>query len=289
MKKTIELNELKKIEIDLLTKLDKYCSEHGLRYYITYGTLIGAVRHRGFIPWDDDIDVIMPRKDYEQLIQSFNYDNVDSSVKVISHKLDAGYCLPIAKLIETRTVLKEKTDTDVEIGVYIDIFPLENLSDDYEEAKKRMKKGFIFNEKIILKTVSISPTRSKRKNLILWIGKLVLKGQSISDIVNRLDQYCKETESDGFTKYVGVICGISAGDSSRVFKREWFDNPIYAPFETVQLKVPGKLHEFLTERFGDYMKPPSPDRIKYEQHAESWDLNKQYKVSDDYLDEWKLI
>lgn len=270
MKKTIELNELKKIEIDLLTKLDKYCSEHGLRYYITYGTLIGAVRHRGFIPWDDDIDVIMPRKDYEQLIQSFNYDNVDSSVKVISHKLDAGYCLPIAKLIETRTVLKEKTDTDVEIGVYIDIFPLENLSDDYEEAKKRMKKGFIFNEKIILKTVSISPTRSKRKNLILWIGKLVLKGQSISDIVNRLDQYCKETESDGFTKYVGVICGISAGDSSRVFKREWFDTTVSMPFEGRDYPAPSGYDPMLRQLYGDYMSLPPADKQISHHVFEAW-------------------
>ena len=64
---------------------------------------------------------------------------------------------------------------------------------------------------------------------------------------------------------------------------------MYAPFETVQLKVPGKLHDFLTERFGDYMKPPSPDRIKYEQHAESWNFNKQYMISSDYKDEVHLI
>lgn len=270
MKTVIGINELKKIEINLLIELDKYCAEHGLRYYIAYGTLIGAVRHHGFIPWDDDIDVIMPRKDYEQLMRSFNNDNVDSFVKVVSHKLNAGYCLPMAKLIDTRTVLKEKTDTDVEIGVYIDIFPLENLSDDYEKAKKRMKKGFSFNKRIILKTVSISPTRSKIKNMILWLGKLALKGQSISDIVSRLDQYCKETESDGFTKYVGVMCGISIGDSSRVFRREWFDTTVSMSFEGRDYPAPSGYDPILRQLYGDYMSLPPVDKQVSHHAFEAW-------------------
>ena len=74
-----------------------------------------------------------------------------------------------------------------------------------------------------------------------------------------------------------------------IYKREWFDHPVYAPFETVQLKVPGGLHDFLTERFGDYMKPPSLDRIKYEQHAERWDFSHQEMITDSYCDERKLI
>ena len=270
MKREIDINELKKIEIGLLNELDSYCSAHGLQYFITYGTLIGAARHKGFIPWDDDIDVIMPRKDYEQLIASYNTDNPRGTARILSHKLDSKYYLPIAKLIDTRTVLKEITDIDAEIGVYIDIFPLENLSDNYQDSLKRMRKGFSFNKKLIIKTVSISLDRSRIKNLILRLGKLALKWCSISEIVNRMDEYCKETERSDNTKYVGVICGISAGDASRVFKREWFDSTIELPFEGQNYPAPIGYDALLRQLYGDYMQlPPRNQQISH--HAfEAW-------------------
>lgn len=122
MKKTIDIKELKKIQLGLLNALDDYCVQNDLTYYLAYGTLIGAIRHKGYIPWDDDIDVMMPREDYNKFIANFNNDKHASNVKAISHEIDTDYYLSFAKLINKSTVMQEEVNSDYQIGVYIDVF-----------------------------------------------------------------------------------------------------------------------------------------------------------------------
>lgn len=212
----------------------------------------------------------MPRKDYEILIKSFNEESDNDYARIVSHKIDRNYYLPIAKLVDNDTVLKEKLDVESEIGVYIDIFPLENLSDDYETAKKRMKKGFSFCEKWMIKTISLDPTRNKIKNIILKIGKQLLHNESVYSILDDLDKYCCETMEDDFTKYVGVMCGISARDESRVFKREWFDKTIQLEFEGKFFPAPIGYDSLLRLLYDDYMQLPPEDKQVSHHVFEAW-------------------
>ena len=108
MKTELTSEELKSIELQLLDVLADYCQEHNLRYYLAYGTLLGAMRHKGFIPWDDDIDVMMPRPDYDKLINTFNQNNTNPEVGILSHVNDNRYYLTFSKLISRKTVLKEE-------------------------------------------------------------------------------------------------------------------------------------------------------------------------------------
>ena len=112
MKKTIDIKELKKIQLGLLNALDDYCVQNDLTYYLAYGTLIGAIRHKGYIPWDDDIDVMMPREDYNKFIANFNNDKHASNLKAISHEIDTDYYLSFAKLINKSTVMQEEVNSD---------------------------------------------------------------------------------------------------------------------------------------------------------------------------------
>ena len=267
MRKNLNVEDLKKIQVELLDVLDSECKKHGLRYFMAYGTLIGAVRHKGYIPWDDDIDVIMPREDYDKLLSIFNDENKDSKVRVISHSIDKDYYLSFAKLVDTGTVLKENTESNYEIGVYIDIFPLENLADDFEEAKKIIKKGFRYNKKLMLKNLVWRKGRALYKNLALIIGKLALSWQSRSKILDDFEKYCCQNKAEFFTKYVGVITGVPY---MRVFKREWFEQSVMLEFEGKQYSAPIGYDAFLRDIYGDYMQLPPEDKRCSHHSFEAW-------------------
>lgn len=271
MKKEIFFDDLKRIELSLLDALDCYCKKNGLRYYLAYGTLIGAVRHKGFIPWDDDIDVIMPRPDYEKLIDSFNKDQEDNSnIKLYVHRIDNNYCLLHAKLIDTNTVLKENVDLDYEIGVYLDIFPLDNLANNFNGALKRIKKGFRYDQEFAFKIIKLRRGRSLFKNLILITMKIVLIGKTASRIVEELDEFCCETKADTFTKYVGVLPGILKGDEKRVFEKEWFEESTLVEFEGKKYQAPKGYDSLLRKIYGDYMQLPPIDKQVSHHVFEAW-------------------
>ena len=270
MKKEIDTGELKKIQLELLDMLDEYCKANGLTYYLTYGTLIGAIRHKGYIPWDDDIDVMMPRADYEKFIAGYNNKNRTSRIKAVSHEIDPGYYLAFAKLINTSTVMQEDVNSDYQIGVYIDIFPLDNLGDDYERAKKSMRKAFRYNELMLAKNLTFSKERAWYKNAVIGAGRLVSLLWSRSKLIKILNSFGIRKEDGGFTEYVGVVTGISAGDESRVFKSEWFKDTIQVEFEEKEFYAPAGYDSFLRKVYGDYLELPPIEKQVAHHAFKAW-------------------
>lgn len=277
-KKYLSIEDLKSIELELLNDLDSFCKNNGIRYYLAYGTLIGAVRHKGFIPWDDDIDVVMPRNDYDKFIMLYNQAKKPKT-KVVHHSIDNNYYLPFAKLVDTRTVLKEDIDVDYEMGVYLDIFPLDNLSDDYDEAKRRMKKGYNYDLKLGIKTLKLRKGRAIIKNGILLAGKLLLWKKTIQQLLDELEDCCRETKDKSFTNYIGVIAGLTAADEPLVFEKEWFESVIPVEFEGRKYPAPVGTDSFLREIYGDYMQlPPEKERMPHHEF-EAWYKNRDNSVS----------
>ena len=120
--KIIEPEEFKKTQFDILISVDRFCKAHGIRYFLAYGTLIGALRHGGYIPWDDDIDISMPRPDYERFIKLYNKEK-DKGYYVVSPSLDPSYPNAFAKICDPDTCIIEFSSLKYDIGVNIDLFP----------------------------------------------------------------------------------------------------------------------------------------------------------------------
>ena len=164
--KELNLQELKEIEFDILKVFDAFCKEHNIRYYFAYGTLLGAIRYKKFIPWDDDVDVLVPREDYERLIAIYN----DSEkYRLFSSERDANFLFPFAKLCDMTTRKIEGNQFNgVELGVDIDIFPLDYWDNNLEKAKKEAKR---INKYMFMLTMS-KLAKPDSKN----VGKRFVKG-----------------------------------------------------------------------------------------------------------------
>ena len=135
MDKELSLDEVRSIQLEILEYIDYVCKENKIEYWLDGGTLIGAVRHGGYIPWDDDIDIIIRRKDYDRALQLF--DEYSNRFKVLSHKKTDGYYYAFGKVIDTNTRLVEKGIKPInEMGVYVDIFPLDYIPSNNEELVK---------------------------------------------------------------------------------------------------------------------------------------------------------
>lgn len=123
----LTLTEIKQVELGILDYIVDICNKYNLIYYLSYGTLIGAIRHKGFIPWDDDIDISMPRDDYEKFLKITSSGQINSKYKCLVPLVD-GYYYEFAKVIDTSTIVEDVSVQSTENGVWVDIFPLDGLN-----------------------------------------------------------------------------------------------------------------------------------------------------------------
>ena len=268
--------------LEIMVDLDKFCSQHNIEYCLMGGSALGSKRHGGFIPWDDDLDIFMTPGNYERFRKAFNNEGNKEKYYLQEWGLTDGM-VTISKIRLNGTSFIEEylSNWDIHHGIYIDIFILHSCPNNVLQqlhqcfwAKYVITKGLALRER---------NRHNGVRGIVIRIAKALPERFLIRHGLKQVYRY-RRKKTNYYCNFMG-----KAVFKKGIYKREWFDNPVYAPFETVQLKVPGGLHEFLTERFGNYMEPPSPDRIKYEQHAESWDFNCQKLYSLQFNDERKLI
>ncbi len=137
IKKRMTLDEIRLVELDLLRHFKLFCQQNNIHFFLSNGTLLGAVKYKGFIPWDDDIDVFVPRADYDKLIQKYK-DNTQYCL--FSIERNSSYRFPFAKLCNMKTIkIEDNIDNGVQLGVDIDIFPLDVWANDHKAAEKQVK------------------------------------------------------------------------------------------------------------------------------------------------------
>lgn len=257
-KTQITSDDIKKIELSILKYIDLQCKKYNLRYYLGYGTLLVAVRHKGFIPWDDDIDIWMPRKDYdifvaiEKLLGS-------SEFEILSPLDNLDYYYGFAKLVSKNTHLQEIGFIPIkDYGVYVDIFPLDNI------VKKHSFLHFIAKYIIIARIAScnvkpwLNLTHRKKAILFRFIGIIATllgfrRTAKLTDKIAKIDER-KATKNVGtFVESIGEY---------NIFPSEYFSSTVQLEFEGHYFNVPKRYHECLTQLYGDYMQiPPEEKRI----------------------------
>ena len=259
MGKSIKLEEMKQIEIDIMKKIDKICRENNLKYSLLDGSLIGAVRHNGFIPWDDDIDVMMPRPDFEKLKQILLNNNIEN-IKYMDCSTQSDCYYVFGKVIDTRTILKEKDVYEVkDFGVYIDIFPIDGLPSDDKKREKLMKKvGKLRN----LRRYAIHTNLSKMNkitNILFKIISIPVKIYGYKRINKKAYNLIKSYDYND-SEYVTLIYNDISIFKGKYYTKDFFEKTHYIKFEDTEFSIIDSYDIYLKDLFGNYMQLPPEDK-----------------------------
>lgn len=266
----IKPDEYKQICFNVLVHFDLFCKKNNLQYSLTAGTLLGAVRHKGFIPWDDDIDVIMTRPDYNRLMEL--YDN-SGKYKLVSHSVNNVYYYPFAKIYDSETILIENDfDCGIELGAYIDIFPVDGNGNDEHKARRHLMKCIEIQHKLN-HTISKHFFQNERDNIVInYIKKArynILKLIGKEYMFNKLETMLNKYDYDS-SNYVANNAWCTYG------VRELLEKNVYLEytemvFEGQMFPVIKQYDVLLKALYGDYMKlPPKEERISHHDMKVYW-------------------
>lgn len=248
--KKIGLNELREVQLEILDNVDGFCRRQGIKYWIDGGTLLGAVRHKGYIPWDDDIDLGMLRQDYDKFMRTFNNEN--SVYKFICIENTPGFYCPFGKVIDTRTKLIEGNHTT---SINIDIFVYDNAPDTDKMVKKMFDRRDLIR-KWYYKRINLKLREGADSKLKIYCKKIFLKFISpdifLKKIVRNSKKYMRH-----HTKRVGNFTGYTPFTCSK----EVFKTFIEVEFEGRKYMAPVGYDLWLKSCYGDYMVlPPEEER-----------------------------
>lgn len=260
----LSTKEIQEVELEILKTISDICREQNLRYCLAYGTLLGAVRHKGFIPWDDDLDIIMPREDYEELLKYLGMHKQSyKNLQVFNPETNPSYPYMITRISDDRYLLDVDNENDYGIGIFIDIYPYDGLGNTKEEALRFGLKGDRLSSLCFQATrqrFAMGYTKSIFRKIIKLPVYLFSKAVGKNFYQKKLALLAGEKPYDT-SKYVGCVVWLSGGEKD-IFKKEWFDEIIEAPFEKYNFCIPKEYDSILKHAYGDYMKlPPVNERV----------------------------
>lgn len=249
MMKTINIRKLQLKELEILKDFDAFCRKHDLKYCLAGGTLLGAVRHKGFIPWDDDIDIYMPRPDYIKFNQIYN-----SKYTLKSPLVDKQWHYPFAKLMNMEIKLVEDNTSKI-TGVWVDIFPADGWPTSYEDSVNYHKKQIWLERIVALRNAQVA--KSKRGSLItlakfLFIRPLRLTPEGL--IVCYIDRKSSQKFSYADSEFVGNV--VWPGEKIIRVNKGFFNDRTELLFEDASFYAPANYHDYLVQAYGNYMKVP---------------------------------
>ncbi len=258
--KQLSLDEVKKIQIDILKTFANYCEKNNLLYFLCGGTLLGAIRHNGFIPWDDDIDVFMPRDDFERFILLSTQNPIkDNMITAFYDKTKIKINYPFVKILNTDTLVYEKTKSKKQkINIWIDIFPIDGLSEDMEYNKKLYKYNYFRKDLLAIATADLNQSKSLFKKILKSFLIPLLHIYGVKRICRQIDVKSKKIDFNT-SKFVGV-CAWGYG-IKEIMIREDLRCASHV-FENYNFNIPQNYDSYLSNLYGEYMKlPPEEKRI----------------------------
>lgn len=261
----IELRQMQEYLLEMLSALAEYCDKEGLRYYLSGGTLLGGIRHKGFIPWDDDIDVNMPRPDIERLANAVN----NKKGKIGKYRLELPDINGESKncifyrmynddvVIENITLKKDRI-----IPLFIDIFPIEGLPDTMKETKKHYSKVLMYQRMRKLTSPYYSDGKKLSSLVFRLIGWVPANIMGYKYWANKVIETQKKYDFDS-SNYIGVMSTFVHTIEERVLKEEYLPC-IDVEFENKTFKGPKGYDTYLKQLYGEYMEmPPKEKQISH--------------------------
>lgn len=269
-----EIRELQLKELELLKVFKSFCDRHGLLFYFCGGCCIGALRHKGFIPWDDDIDVFMPREDYEKLYTLWKEYGDNEKYPILRTTKDF-FCGNIFTTIvdaNTTWIKPEFVNLDVPQGIPMDIFPLDGCPKGGWARKMQMKDAMLYS----LYSAQVVP---KNHGGIVALGSKILLGLVPKKMRYKLCRHYEKKMSKYSFKESEYVTELCAGPHymRNQYPRSAFDSAVYREFEGMDMPIPIGYDEYLKTAFGDYMTMPPKEKQKAHHDLVFADLHNSYK------------
>lgn len=258
----IETQELRERQLQILDAVVEFCKAHEIQCQIAYGTLLGAVRHQGYIPWDDDIDLLMLREEYEKLCDAFNENRTDT-MHLYCLKNDPNFPFEYAKVVDTSTrLIEEVTNPYPNLGVNIDVFVADDIVNDGKLLRKSHRKVQCLRWVQAIKSRIITKDMAWWKRLIFYVAKSLLMPYSFPKSVKEIERLSKQFQNTGSEEYAAVVPFLHR--EYHPMKKEWLRENTMLPFEGKTYPASPHYHELLTLWYGDYMQlPPEEQRVTH--------------------------
>ena len=257
--------DIKELSIQILHYVDDFCKKNDIKYSLAYGTLLGAVRHKGFIPWDDDIDIMMVRKDYDRFIAEFSKDS-NSLFSVASYETDKNFRYALAKVVCNSTIKDELGYTKYGFG--IDLFPIDKIPKDIVKARHLISSLGRCWDLFMLKRMKWRKGRNVLKNIIMLLSTPIVFLIPYSLIHKRIKH---QTERYYSLDDYNLGCPFSPYGVKEIMEKDIFTEVETLPFEEETFCCLKKYNKYLTNIYGDYMQlPPEEKRITHHDFEAYW-------------------
>jgi len=264
----LSVSDLKRIQLDILMDVARLWLRHGLTYFLAYGTLIGAVRHGGFIPWDDDIDIILPRPDYDRLVALLQTE-APPHYRFIDYRDNWRIPFNFGKVIDTRTVLvpESRFRDELTLGVGIDLFPLDGVPRRSRAKKWHFRKTWLLNRLLTLGSLDNSVPRPLPKRLLIGAVQWVMAPPVIRLCHRLLENISRRYSVEDADEVASLVAG---GGTGEIMPKRWLGSGRPVRFEDAEFMAPDDYHAYLTSIYGDYMQPPPPWERRIHHRFQEW-------------------
>lgn len=264
--KKISKKRIIEYQLSILQEIDSFCKRNNITYFLSGGTLLGAARHAGYIPWDDDLDLMMPRKDYDKFTKEFKSENL----KIYSLATVSDCRFPFMKVYDKRTLVAEDSfKNNMVYGVFVDIFPLDKAPAKLSKIKTLVYKSVFYQKLLKIKLASTDDRWSFIQKVVLAVGKIGLFFVPVTWFCIKIDKIARSSAKEDSSNMGCMVWGYGLRE---ILDEKDFAETIYLDFENFKMPAPIGYKKYLSSLYGDYMTLPPVEKQKVKHDFDAFEV-----------------